>query len=120
MFALLRFYAFNNDGGAVGTHAELHEFLVRNRAEWHTLLLQARDQAVGSRRDFWQMMKDWGVTSAIGGWLVHHGTSENAKLAHEYTSSEWGEENQGLVDSLRSQCFEVHHAIGRKAAHGYK
>ena len=108
---IFAFFPFAWNDGRQCTNADIHEAIVLHRDECHPLLTQARDQAIGSRREFWECAKNVYLHPACGVASLH-GSEANADLMHAFSTAEWGADNGGLVDSLCVQSFDRHHVIG--------
>ena len=100
------------DGGRLITDADMHQFIVNSRDKRTPLLKLARDQCIGAaRREFYGCLKN--IQMLTWCFACCHTSRANAQLTHAFTDDEWGRDNQGLVDSVRSQTFKRHHLIAK-------
>ena len=106
------FMASAYDGGRLITDADMHQFIVNSRDKRTPLLKLARDQCIGrARREFYGCLKN--IQMLVFSFACCHTSHANAQLTHAFTDDEWGRDNQGLVDSVRSQTFKRHHLIAK-------
>ena len=107
------------EGGRVVTNEVIHQALVLQRGKWLPFLKLARDQTVGSRREFHDCFKSI-YLHIVGGEVGCHGTKANAQFMHRFSDEEWGSDNREFVQSICKQDFHRHHGIARKAALSYQ
>eukprot|EP00935_MAST-01C_sp_MAST-1C-sp1_P001841 g1841.t1 len=102
-----------NDG-RWATEADRHQHLTLSRDVWTPLLKQARDQFRGARKEFYQCLVQIQMVP-IGSFPVCHNTKDNTQLVRAFTAAEWGEDSQGLIESMRTQSFQRHNMIARNS-----
>eukprot|EP00935_MAST-01C_sp_MAST-1C-sp1_P002185 g2185.t1 len=106
-------------GGRTYTDDDMSAALVWNREVLLHLQTAARDQVVGARREYYQLVRTMGCIPGCGINPCHH-SQRNAQLTHAITADVWGEGSQEIVDAVRTNSFARHHVIARKSPLQYK
>ena len=83
------------------------------------LLKQARDQSIGARREYYEMLKNCEMIDCAT-FASCHQTQKNAHFAKAFTEEEWGKGDLLLVKALQSHSFQRHHFVAKKAGITYK
>ena len=109
------------NGGQMISNDDVYKGLVLQRDEWHPLLKQLCNQyPKGSRRRQYHECITRMYLHPIAGLQQCHGTKEIARVAHAFSTAEWGDDNHLLVDSLQEQSYERHHSCGRDTLFNYQ